>query len=99
MLQQDRQIATIRKGLVKKVLDRLAEMADKEPEPTSTFWGQFGRAVKEGVSEDYENRDKLLPLLRFASSHDEEKLTTPRRLPRADEGGPAGDLLPDRREP
>ena len=75
MLQHDRQIATIRKGLVKKVLDRLGEMA-KEPERYLTFWRELGRAVKEGVSEDYDNRDKLLPLLRFASSHDEEKLTS-----------------------
>lgn len=75
ILQHDRQIATIRKGLVKKVLDRLGEIAEKEPDRYLTFWGQLGRAVKEGVSEDYDNRDKLLPLLRFASSHDEEKLT------------------------
>ncbi|HEX2163989.1 MAG TPA: molecular chaperone HtpG [Thermoanaerobaculia bacterium] len=75
MLQHDRQIATIRKGLVKKVLDRLGEMAEKEEEKYLGFWREFGRAIKEGVAEDYDNRDKLLPLLRFASSHDPEKPT------------------------
>ena len=40
------------------------------------FWGQFGRAMKEGVSSDYENKDKLLPLLLFESSHDAKELTT-----------------------
>lgn len=76
ILQHDRQIATIRKGLVKKVLDKLAELAEKEPERYLAFWRELGRAVKEGVAEDFDNRDKLLPLLRFASSHDEEKLTS-----------------------
>lgn len=76
MLQHDRQITQIRKGLVKKVLDRLREMADKEPEKYLAFWQQFGRALKEGVSEDFGNREKLLPLLRFASSHQAEDLTS-----------------------
>ena len=77
MLQQDRHIKAIEKNLTKKVLERLAEMAEKEPERyTGTFWPEFGRAVKEGASQDYANRERLLPLLRFASSHDEEALTS-----------------------
>ena len=76
MLQQDRHMKAIEKNLTKKVLDRLAEMAEKETECyVGTFWPEFGRAVKEGASSDYANRDRLLPLLRFASSHDPEKLT------------------------
>ena len=72
MLQQDRHIKAIEKNLTKKVLDRLAEMAEKEPERYSgTFWPEFGRAVKEGASQDYGNRERLLPLLRFHSSRDE----------------------------
>jgi molecular chaperone HtpG len=77
MLQQDRHIKAIEKNLAKKVLDRLAEMAEKEPERYhGTFWPEFGRAVKEGASQDYANRERLLPLLRFSSSHDPEKLTS-----------------------
>jgi molecular chaperone HtpG len=76
MLQQDRHITTIRKGLTKKVLDVLTEMRDKEPEAWKTFWSEFGRAIKEGVSSDYENKEKLLELLVFQSSHDPEKLTS-----------------------
>jgi molecular chaperone HtpG len=76
MLQQDRHIALIRKGLTKKVLDTLAEVKDKEPETYLEFWREFGRAIKEGVSSDYENKEKLLDLLLFHSSHDAEKLTT-----------------------
>jgi molecular chaperone HtpG len=76
MLQQDRHITLIRKGLTKKVLDTLDEMREKEAESYLKFWQEFGRAIKEGVSSDYENKDRLLELLLFQSSHDPEKLTT-----------------------
>jgi molecular chaperone HtpG len=76
MLQQDRFITLIRKGLTKKVLDVLAEMKEKEPDTYLKFWGEFGRAIKEGTSSDYENKEKLLELLVFQSSNDPEKLTT-----------------------
>jgi len=75
-LQQDRHITQIRKWLTKKLLEALAELKEKEAEKYLTFWGQFGRAMKEGVSSDYENKDKLLPLLLFESSHDAKELTT-----------------------
>ena len=76
MLQQDRHITTMRKGLTKKVLDTLDEMREKEAETYLKFWKEFGRAIKEGVSSDYENKDRLLELLIFESSHDPEKLTS-----------------------
>jgi molecular chaperone HtpG len=75
-LQQDRHIAQIRKWLTRKVLDALAEMKDKESEKYQMFWGQFGRALKEGVSSDYENKERLMPLLLFESSNDPKELTT-----------------------
>ncbi|HEV2856259.1 MAG TPA: molecular chaperone HtpG [Thermoanaerobaculia bacterium] len=76
MLQQDRFITLIRKGLTKKVLDTLEEMKNKEEETYLKFWGEFGRAIKEGASSDYENKERLLELLVFQSSNDPEKLTT-----------------------
>jgi len=76
MLQQDRFITLIRKGLTKKVLDVLTEMKEKEPDTYLKFWGEFGRAIKEGTSSDYENKEKLLELLVFESSNDPEKLTS-----------------------
>lgn len=75
-LQQDRHIAHIRKWLTRKVLDFLAEMREKEAEQYLKFWGQFGKALKEGVGSDHENKEKLLPLLLFESSHDPKELTT-----------------------
>lgn len=75
-LQQDRHITQIRKWLTKKLLEALAELKEKESEKYLKFWSQFGRAMKEGVSSDYENKDKILPLLLFESSHDQKELTT-----------------------
>jgi len=74
-LQQDRHINQICKWLTRKVLDALLEMKEKEPEQYLKFWGQFGKALKEGVSSDYENREKLLPLLLFESSSHPTELT------------------------
>lgn len=76
MLQQDRHIAQIRKWLTKKVLDELSEIHEKEPDKYLEFWKEFGRAIKEGVSSDFDNKDKIISLLLFESSHDAEKLTT-----------------------
>src|ERR1700722_10134428 len=75
-LQQDRHITQIRKWLTRKALDALAEMREKEAEQYLKFWSQFGKALKEGVSSDYENKEKLFPLLLFESSHDPKELTT-----------------------
>lgn len=75
-LQQDRHITQIRKWLTRKVLDALSDMKEKENEKYLKFWGEFGRALKEGVSSDYENKEKLLPLLLFESSNDPKELTT-----------------------
>ena len=75
-LQQDRQFTQIRKRLTHKVLDTFKEMFAKEDEHYLTFWKEFGRAVKEGVAQDFDNRDRIIPLLLFQSSNDPEKLTS-----------------------
>jgi molecular chaperone HtpG len=51
-------------------------MSEEEPDKFQLVWEQFGRALKEGVSSDYENKARIVSLLRFQSSHDEKKLTT-----------------------
>lgn len=76
MLQQDRQIAQIRKWLTKKSLDALQHLFDKEPEKYLELWKQFGRALKEGAATDFDNKERLDSLLLFESSADPEKLTT-----------------------
>ena len=69
MLQESKDIEAIRKGCTGKVLGLLADMAEKEPEKYTTFWNEFGRVLKEGVGEDFANKDKIAGLLRFATTH------------------------------
>ncbi len=76
MLQSDRQVRAIRKTLTKKVLSTLDRMLKEDREKYVGFWHELGRALKEGVDRDYENRDALLELLLFPSSRDPEALTT-----------------------
>src|SRR5262245_64178799 len=64
-LQQDRHITQIRKWLTKKVLDTLADSFETDYDKYLKFWNQFGRALKEGVTSDYENKDRILTLLLF----------------------------------
>jgi molecular chaperone HtpG len=69
ILQQSRDIEAIRAGSARKVLDLLAEIAEKDREKYAKFWSEFGRVLKEGVVEDTANRERVAGLLRFASTH------------------------------
>jgi molecular chaperone HtpG len=87
ILQQDRQIQLIRKRLVKKVLSTVKTMLADEPEKYATFWTEMGRAVKEGLLSDHDNRDAILEICSFPSTHHEEQPTTLREyLARMPEG-------------
>ncbi len=68
ILQHNRLIDTIRSNAVKKVLGLLADMAAKEPEKYEKFWNEFGRVLKEGMSEDHANKETLAKLVRFATT-------------------------------
>jgi molecular chaperone HtpG len=68
MLQQSRVVSHIRATAVKKVLKLLSDMATREPAKYAIFWREFGAALKEGIAEDYANRDDIAALLRFDSS-------------------------------
>jgi molecular chaperone HtpG len=69
ILQKNKFIDTIRAASVKKVLGLLEQMARDEPEKYAEFWAQYGRVMKEGPAEDYNNRERIAKLLRFASTH------------------------------
>ncbi len=75
-LQQDRQIQMMRRRLVKKVLSTVKDMMTDNVDHYKTFWKEFGRAVKEGLLNDFENRDAILDIASFASTYDTEQLTT-----------------------
>jgi len=69
ILQQSKQISSIKSGAVKKVLGMLENLAKNEPEKYQTFWAQFGAVIKEGPIEDHGNKERVAKLLRFASTH------------------------------
>ena len=71
LLQADSEVDAMRGALTRRVLEMLAKLAKDEPEKYRTFWREFGAVLKEGLAEDYGNRDKLMPLMRFASTHQE----------------------------
>ncbi len=75
-VQQDRHIQQMHKWLARKVLDHLKEMLAEDRDKYLGFWNEFGRVLKEGVSLDPANRDRITPLLLFPSSNDPEKRTT-----------------------
>jgi molecular chaperone HtpG len=68
ILQSSRVVDNIRSSAVKKVLRLLKDLAEKEPEKYATFWREFGDVLKEGVAEDYSNRDEIAKLLRFTTT-------------------------------
>jgi molecular chaperone HtpG len=76
MLQQDRQINAIRRRLTKKVLSTIKELQSERPDDYRTFWGQFGRVLKEGLMRDIDNQETLLQVSSFASTHSDDELTT-----------------------
>ena len=71
ILQSNKTIDTIRSASVKKILDRLQQMAKDDSEQYQAFWAEFGNALKEGVVEDFSNRDAIAGLFRFASTHND----------------------------
>lgn len=75
-LQQDRQIQLMRRRLVKKVLSTVKDIMSSDAERYATFWKEFGRVLKEGLLSDLENREAILEVCSFASTHDAEQPTT-----------------------
>jgi molecular chaperone HtpG len=76
LLQQDRQIQRIRKGVISKILDSLKKMMDNEPEKYHTFWNEFGRVMKEGIFADRDQQAALLDLMLCRSTMSDGNWTT-----------------------
>jgi len=69
ILQESRDVRTIREGSTKRILSLLEDMAENKPEDYATFWKEFGVVLKEGTGEDQTNLERIAKLLRFASTH------------------------------
>jgi molecular chaperone HtpG len=76
ILQQTRQLETIRKNVVRNILDGLAGVKNTQPEKYSEFFRSLGLVLKEGISRDYENREKIADLCLFESANTEAGKTT-----------------------
>ena len=71
ILQSGPVIDSMKSALTKRSLDMLEKLSKDKPEQYATFWKEFGQVLKEGPAEDYNNREKVAGLLRFASTRGE----------------------------
>lgn len=71
ILQREKSIDAIRTASIKRILSLLENLADKEQDKYAEFWKEFGTVMKEGVVNDYEFRDRIAKLLRFATTKSE----------------------------
>jgi molecular chaperone HtpG len=68
ILQESKDIEAIRGGSTKRILGLLEDLAKDKADTYATFWREFGRVLKEGIGEDFANRERIAGLLRFAST-------------------------------
>jgi molecular chaperone HtpG len=68
ILQQSRDVQTIRAASVKRVISLIEDLAANHADKFTTFWKEFGRVLKEGAADDAGNRERIAKLLRFAST-------------------------------
>jgi molecular chaperone HtpG len=73
MLQNNPQLAQIRKAVTTRVVSELDGLAEKDPENFARIWDAFGVVLKEGIYEDFERREKLLALSRFSTTSGETR--------------------------
>src|SRR3954467_9584849 len=73
MLQNNPQLAQIRKAVTGRVVGELESLSEKEPEAFAKIWDAFGPVIKEGIYEDFERREKLLALSRFTTTAGEKR--------------------------
>jgi molecular chaperone HtpG len=93
LLQESRDVKAIREGSTKRVLSMLESLADSEDaaekEKYAAFWKDFGVVLKEGIGEDFANRERLTKLYRFSSTHDDgavQNVSLPEYVGRMKEG-------------
>jgi molecular chaperone HtpG len=86
LLQESRDVKTIREGATKRVLSMLEDLAENQKDKYAAFWTEFGAVVKEGVGEDHANAERLAKLLRFSSTHADDGVSLADYLSRMKEG-------------
>jgi len=86
LLQESRDVKAIREGCTKRVLGMLEDVAENQKDKYAEFWKQFGAVLKEGIGEDFTNRERLAKLYRFASTHADEGVSFDDYVKRMKEG-------------
>jgi molecular chaperone HtpG len=90
LLQESRDVKAIREGCTKRVLGMLEALANSddaaERDKYAAFWSDFGVVLKEGIGEDHANHDRLVKLLRFASTQFDSGVSMADYLGRMKEG-------------
>ena len=86
MLQNNPVVAKIKSALIKRVITELKKKATKDPESYAKFWDAFGAVLKEGIHEDFTNRDKILEVSRFKSSESENLISLEDYISRMKDG-------------
>ncbi|KAL0263929.1 UNVERIFIED_CONTAM: hypothetical protein PYX00_011005 [Menopon gallinae] len=76
ILQQNRILSTIRSASVKKILGELENLSKTNPEKFASFTQQFNKVLKEGLYSDYSNKERLMDLVRFKTTHTAEGYTS-----------------------
>jgi molecular chaperone HtpG len=86
LLQESRDVKSIREGSTKRVLSMLEDLAENQKEKYASFWRDFGAVLKEGIGEDHSNQERLAKLLRFASTQANEGVSFADYVTRMKEG-------------
>ena len=90
ILQESRDVKAIREGCTKRVLSMLEDLANNEDQAKrdqyAAFWDEFGAVLKEGMGEDFANRERLAKLFRFASTHADKGVSLADYVSRMKEG-------------
>jgi len=72
LLQENELSSKIRAAVIRRSLDLIGKIAKDDPEQYEKFWLEFGAVIKEGIVEDFPNRERIAPLLRFASTRGDD---------------------------
>jgi len=75
LVQNSPVLRKISKSITKRVLSELKKTLKKDPTKYDTFWSQFGKVIKEGLYEDFENRDKIIEIIRVFSNKTGDNIT------------------------
>ncbi|MDE1997430.1 MAG: molecular chaperone HtpG [Burkholderiales bacterium] len=90
ILQESRDVKAIREGCTKRVLSMLEDLANHDDQAKrdqyAAFWDEFGAVLKEGIGEDFANRERLAKLFRFASTHADKGVSLADYVSRMKEG-------------